>query len=68
MAGRSVKLNLSEQGSQDLKEVAQSLGLTETEVLRKGLQLVGLYTKIKKDKSGALLLKHGDTTSELILS
>lgn len=67
MATRALKVNLSEQASEDLKRVARELGLTETEVLRKGLLLMGLYTKLKKDKKGSLLLREGDETRELLI-
>lgn len=70
---RAVKVSLSETASEDLKKVAQELGLSEAEVLRKGLTVMGLYAKLKdkEKKSGestAILLKEGDQTRELILA
>ncbi|MFB2772780.1 hypothetical protein ACE1AT_26435 [Pelatocladus sp. BLCC-F211] len=70
---RSVKVSLNEKASEDLREIATELGISESEVLRKGLAVMGLYAKLKEKekKSGestALLLKEGDTTRELILA
>jgi len=56
MSSRSLKVNLSEQASKDLKEVARTLSLSEAEVLRKGLLIMGLYAKIR-EQDGALLIR-----------
>jgi hypothetical protein len=64
---RAIKVNLSDQASEDLKAVARDLGMTETEILRKGLLVMGLYAKLKKENRGALLLQDGETTRELLI-
>lgn len=67
MSGRSVKVNLSEQASEDLKSVAKELGLSETDVIRKGLLIMGLYSKLRKDREGSLILKKGNEQRELLI-
>lgn len=70
---RAVKVNLNEKASEELKEIATKLGLSETEVLRKGLTVMGLYANLKQNEKesgqhGALLLQEGDRTRELLLA
>lgn len=69
---RSVKVALNDKASDDLKKVSQELGISESEVLRKGLIFMGLVAKLKdKEKetgeASAILLKEGDKTRELII-
>lgn len=64
---RSFKFNLTEKGSEDLKKLANELGITETEVLRKGLTLMSLYAKLKKDNRSGFFLKEGDDMQELLI-
>jgi hypothetical protein len=70
---RAVKVSLNEKASEDLKTVAEELGISEAEVLRKGLIVMGLYAKLKdkERKSGestAILLREGNITRELLLA
>jgi predicted transcriptional regulator len=58
---------LDEKASQALKSIAKDLGISESEVLRKGLIVMGLYAKLKKEKNKGLLLKDGENIRELIL-
>jgi predicted transcriptional regulator len=69
MSKRAIKVTLNDKASDELKEIASELGLSETEVLRKGLLVMGLYAKLKHgEQRGALLLKEGDQTRELLLA
>ncbi|MBW4556825.1 MAG: hypothetical protein KME59_12930 [Trichormus sp. ATA11-4-KO1] len=73
MNKRAVKVSLNEKASEDLKEIARELGISETEVLRKGLAVMGLYAKLKENEkqgngTAAILLREGDITRELILA
>lgn len=61
---KSVKLNLNEQAADDLDTIAKELGLTKTEVLRKGLLVMGLYAELKKNKKGALVLRNDEDKTE----
>lgn len=64
MKPKSVKLNLNEQAADDLDAIAQELGLTKTEVLRKGLLVMGLYAELKKSNKGALVLRNDEDKTE----
>jgi hypothetical protein len=46
MATRQFRVNLSQKDSEYLKEIAKELGLTESEVIRKGLKLMALYAQL----------------------
>lgn len=67
--GRKFKVSLGDQDSKSLKEIADALGISESEVIRKGLQLMALYQKTKEDETGesALVLKEGDKNRELMI-
>lgn len=39
------EINLCKKDSEHLEEIAKQLGLTESEVIRKGLKLMALYAK-----------------------
>lgn len=66
---RSVKVNLNESASTDLKTISEDLGIPETEVLRKGLLLMRLYSDLKsKENPGSFLLKDEDGTRELLIA
>lgn len=70
---RSVKVNLNERASKDLEVVSQELGLTASEVLRKGLAVMSLYAQLKEyerstgERSG-LMLREGEETRELLIA
>lgn len=70
---KSVKVNLNEKATTDLRTVSEQLGIPETEVLRKGLALMELYASLKRreqktgERSG-ILLREGDETKELLLA
>ncbi len=59
---RKFRVNLSEQDSEYLKEIAAKMNTSESEVIRKGLKLIALYAE---DKENELILKNekkGDQT------
>lgn len=67
--GRKFKVSLGVQDSKSLKDIADALGISESEVVRKGLQLMALYQKTKEDETGesALVLKEGEKNRELMI-
>jgi hypothetical protein len=73
LKSKSVKVNLNEKATSDLKTVAEQLGIPETEVLRKGLALMELYATLKRkeqetgERSG-ILLREGSETRELLIA
>jgi hypothetical protein len=65
---RSVKVNLNDKASEDLSRIANELGITETEVLRKGLAVMGVYSKVHSRGDSALMVKQGDEVREIIIA
>ena len=70
---KSVKVNLNEKATSDLKSVSEQLGIPETEVLRKGLVLMELYATLKRKEKetgerNGFLLREGDETKELLIA
>jgi hypothetical protein len=66
---RKFRVSLSEQDSKYLKEIAEQLGINESEVMRKGLQLMALYASTKKEpnEDKSLILKQGEKEQELLV-
>ncbi len=67
MNDRKFRVSLSESDSNYLKEVANKLGISESEVIRKGLKLMALYTKTSAKNKGSLILREDDKERELML-
>lgn len=66
---RSFKINLSSQASEELKKTAEYLGISESEVLRRGLSIMRHYSEAKeKDGDNHLILKQGEKERELIIT
>ena len=66
---RSVKVNLNTKSSAELRKIAKELGMTETDVLRKGLALMSMYSEMKENEEGGqFLIKRGDTVREVIIA
>lgn len=62
MSARKFRVNLSEKDSEYLKEIAEKMNTSESEVIRKGLKLIALYAE---DEENSLILKNeksGDQT------
>lgn len=65
---RSVSVNLNDKASDELRTVAYDLQVSESEVLRKGLAVMKVYSEAKKDdEKASLMLKVGDTVHVFIL-
>ncbi|ACK67597.1 conserved hypothetical protein [Rippkaea orientalis PCC 8801] len=65
---RSFKVNLNAQASEDLSETAKALGVTESEILRRGLAVMKYYAKSHQQNADSqLLLKEGNRERELIV-
>ena len=63
-AQRKFKVTLGSQDSVGLKDIAVKLGITESEVMRKGLQLMALYVETKDQENGQLVIKSGKEQQE----
>lgn len=57
------EINLCKKDSEHLKEIAKQLGLTESEVICKGLKLVALYAK----EDSQLILQKGGDQKQIII-
>jgi 3-methyladenine DNA glycosylase AlkD len=64
---RALKVSLSESDSKYLKQTSERLGITETEVLRKGLKLMLLYADSQDCKDTRLVLENNETRTELMV-
>lgn len=66
MQTRKFRVNLNEKDSQYLKDIARELNLTESDVIRKGLKLMALYSKAESEGNG-LLIKKGDEEQPIVI-
>ncbi len=66
MTIRKFRVNLNEKDSEYLKNIAQELNITESEVIRKGLKLMALYSKAEAEGS-EFLVKQGDKEKSLVV-
>lgn len=64
---KSVRVTLSPADATFISEVAQALGISETDVLRKGLKMMGLYKEAKEDNSRLMLENKQDKTIREIM-
>lgn len=67
MATRQFRVNLSQKDSEYLKEIAKELGLTESEVIRKGLKLMALYAKTETEEDTQLILQKANEQRPLLI-
>ena len=61
------EINLCKKDSEHLEEIAKQLGLTESEVIRKGLKLMALYAKTQTEKDVKLIIQRGDKQSQIVI-
>ena len=68
MATKQFRVNLSEQDSNHLKQIAEELGISASDVIRKGLRLMSVYAETKpKESHTSLILKDGEKEREIIV-
>ena len=68
MATKQFRVNLSEQDANHLKQIADDLGISSSEVIRKGLRLMSVYAQTNPIESKAsLILKDGETEKHIIV-
>lgn len=60
--GKSIRVTLSPADASFISEVAEALGISETDVLRKGLKMMGVYKEAKEDNSRLMLENKDDKT------
>jgi hypothetical protein len=65
---RQFRVNLSTHDSDTLKKIAAKLGVNESEVIRKGLQLMSLYAKTYgQEENGKIVYQEGDKSQEILV-
>jgi len=64
---RQFRVNLSNKDSEALKHIADKLGVNESEVIRKGLQLMTLYAKTRDTENSAIIYQEGDKSKEIMV-
>ena len=68
MATKQFRVNLSEQDANHLKKIADNLGISASEVIRKGLRLMSVYAQTNPIESNAsLILKDGEKEKHIIV-
>ena len=61
------EFNLCKKDSEYLEEIAKQLGLTESEVICKGLKFMALYAKTQTEKDTRLILEKDGDQREIII-
>lgn len=64
---RALKVSLNKNDSEYLKKIADQLGITETEVLRKGLKLMLLYAQSSNSETTRLILENKEEKTEIMI-
>jgi energy-converting hydrogenase A subunit M len=66
---RSVNISLSEAATKDLEEISKQLNIDKTEVLRRGLEIMKVYSDASRteEQKPELLLRKGDTAQQLVV-
>lgn len=60
-----LKVDLNDQASKEITDIAKSLKITESEVLGKGIAIMRMYADANKDGDAKLLLQEGNQSKEL---
>jgi hypothetical protein len=66
---RSVNISLNENATKDLEEISKQLNIDKTEVLRRGLEIMKVYSDASRteDTKPELFLRKGDTAQQLVV-
>lgn len=65
---KTVRVNLKPGDSDIITKVADNFQVTEAEVLRKGLQLMQIYSKVRQENSTLVIEdKQKETRTEIII-
>lgn len=67
MFKRTAKVNLDASATENIKEIANKLGIEDIEVIRKGVAFMELYSKLQ-DSNGRVLIEENGETRPLTLS
>ena len=64
---KTIKVSLAPGDKALIEEVAEDLGISETEVLRKGLKLMAAYKKAKLSQSSIIIENEKEKTRQELL-
>lgn len=64
---KQLRVSLSEKDDEHLKAIASKLGLKESEVMKKGLQLMALYLQSKEEEGKSLVLQDKDNDKDILI-
>lgn len=64
---KAMKVTLSEADYEYVERIAQKLGITAPEVLRKGLKLMSVYADTYNKENSRLILEDDDTKTQLMV-
>ncbi len=64
---RKFKFSLNQSDSERLKDIATKLGMTESDVLRRGLKLMSLYASTEKDEKIKITIQNQEGDSKEVL-
>ncbi|GEM_PF-1727679 len=63
-----INISLNDTASKNLKQIAEDLNIPQTEVLRRGLEIMKLYSDASRQgPQPELLLKTGDTVQPVVV-
>ncbi|MDZ8186645.1 MAG: hypothetical protein RMX96_17575 [Nostoc sp. ChiSLP02] len=67
---RSVNISLSETATKDLEEISKQLNIDKSEVLRRGLEIMKVYSDASRteETKPELLLRKGNTAQKLVVA
>lgn len=65
--GKSLKVSLNEVDTEHIRKIAKKLGISESEVLRKGLRLMAVYANTYDDEKSRLILEDENSKTELMI-
>ncbi|MEM9274797.1 MAG: hypothetical protein AAGA80_17820 [Cyanobacteria bacterium P01_F01_bin.143] len=64
---KQVKVTVSQSDAAFLSSIAEKLGISEAEVLRKGVKLMNLYAKTYDQPDTKLVLETADTKQDILV-
>ena len=66
-AGKQIKVSVSPSDAEFLSLIADKLGISEAEVLRKGVKLMNLYANTYDQPETKLVLETADTKQDILV-
>lgn len=67
VGGRQIKATLSATDANFLKQIAKKLGISEQDVIRKGVKLMNLYSDVYDKPNAKLVIETDDTRQDIMI-